>query len=281
MIHSKKIPYWGEVTSTLDWCEHNYQFSSYIAELANTLSNIFTVSLAVHGCRKAHSQSLPPRYFASYVGFGLVGLGSSAFHATLLYEAQLTDELPMIYVCSQIVYILFETVPGAVKDSRRRMPLATGIILFDILFTILYAIYRNPIFHQVTFAILMLTVAARSTVLCRRSSSPISPETRDIIIKIFWTGSISFIVGFIVWNLDNAFCDTLQGWKMALGWPIAFLLEGHAWWHFLTAIGVYLMLVGVHYLTLCLKEGEKNFGLEWEFNYIPHVTRHATPRYKQ
>ncbi|KAF8527566.1 alkaline phytoceramidase [Hysterangium stoloniferum] len=279
----KYIPYWGEVTSTLDWCEHNYQFSSYIAELANTLSNIFTVSLAVHGCQKALSQSLPPRYFASYVGFALVGLGSSAFHATLLYEAQLTDELP-IYVCSQIVYILFETVPGAVKNSSRRIPLAAGIILFDIIFTISYAIYRNPIFHQVTFAILMLTVAFRSTILCRRSSSPISPETRNTIIKIFWTGSISFIVGFIVWNLDNAFCDTLQSWKLALGWPIAFLLEGRLLWNPLLrlqgAVGVYLMLVGVHCKTLCLKEGEKNFGLEWKFNYVPHVTRQATAKYK-
>ena len=89
-VMSKNLPFWGEVTATLDWCEvsvspqqnrtiafqdvnfpsiyqQNYQFSSYIAELANTLSNIVTVAMALHGCRMARSQSLPTRYFASYL----------------------------------------------------------------------------------------------------------------------------------------------------------------------------------------------------------------------
>ena len=35
-----------------------------------------------------------------------------------------------------------------------------------------------------------------------------------------------FILGFIFWNLDNVLCDALTGWKIMLGWPTAFLLEG-------------------------------------------------------
>ena len=50
----------------LNFHQHNYQFSSYIAELANTLSNIATVALAIHGCRMALAQSLPTRYLASF-----------------------------------------------------------------------------------------------------------------------------------------------------------------------------------------------------------------------
>jgi len=271
---STYLPFWGEVTSTLDWCEENYQFSSYIAELANSVSNIFTIGLAIHGCRKAFAQSLPARYVASFLGLGLVGLGSFAFHATLTYEAQLADELPMIYVCSQSLYVLFETVPGSLKDSSRRRPLAMIIILFDIVFTLIYSLYRNPIVHQATFAVLMLSVAARASILSRRASSPISAAKRRTIFTVFWTGSITFIVGFIIWNLDNVYCETIKGWKGALGWPAAFILEGHAWWHFLTAVGVYLMLVGVQYLTLCLKEGEDKFGLAYEMG-IPFVARRS------
>lgn len=72
----------------------------------------------------------------------------------------------------------------------------------------------------------MLAVAARATTLSRRPSSPLAAGTRRTIIKIFWTGSLSFIVGFIIWNLDNAFCDVLKVWKASMGWPAAFVLEG-------------------------------------------------------
>ncbi|KAG6900516.1 hypothetical protein C0993_009469 [Termitomyces sp. T159_Od127] len=104
--------FYGPVTATLDWCEANYQFSYYIAEMANSFSNLFTISLAVCGALAAASQSLPTRYVAGYTGIALVGIGSFAFHATLLFEAQLADELPMIYVGSMSLWFLFDDRPG-------------------------------------------------------------------------------------------------------------------------------------------------------------------------
>ncbi|KAG5649856.1 hypothetical protein H0H81_001764, partial [Sphagnurus paluster] len=58
--------FYGPVTATLDWCEANYQFSYYIAEMANTFSNLFTITLAVCGGLTAAGQSLPARYVAGY-----------------------------------------------------------------------------------------------------------------------------------------------------------------------------------------------------------------------
>jgi len=68
-------------------------------------------------------------------GIVLVGIGSFLFHATLLYEAQLADELPMIYVGSIGLFIVFDDEPGYGLQSRRSKLLIALLLLFDILFT--------------------------------------------------------------------------------------------------------------------------------------------------
>lgn len=66
-------------------------------------------------------------------GFTLVGVGSFAFHATLLHEAQLADELPMIFVSSYGLFCLFDTKG---RDfSRRSWLLVAAFLAFNILFT--------------------------------------------------------------------------------------------------------------------------------------------------
>ena len=65
----------------------------------------------------------------------MVGLGSFIFHATLLYEAQLADELPMIYVASYCLAILFDSNPGFSLRTPRALILSTLYIVFNIFFT--------------------------------------------------------------------------------------------------------------------------------------------------
>jgi dihydroceramidase len=64
-----------------------------------------------------------------------VGLGSFAFHATLLFEAQLADELPMIYVGSYSAWILYDTMPGWDIWNTRSLINFGALIAFDVLFT--------------------------------------------------------------------------------------------------------------------------------------------------
>lgn len=68
-------------------------------------------------------------------GCALVGLGSTFFHATLLYEAQLADELPMIYVASIFLLVLLESEPGFGFKSTYSKFLVAATVLFDIAFT--------------------------------------------------------------------------------------------------------------------------------------------------
>jgi dihydroceramidase len=64
-----------------------------------------------------------------------VGLGSLFFHATLLYEAQLADELPMIYVSSFLLTTLLESEPGFGFQSSYSKALVAAAVVFDIVFT--------------------------------------------------------------------------------------------------------------------------------------------------
>ncbi|KDQ63236.1 hypothetical protein JAAARDRAFT_29256 [Jaapia argillacea MUCL 33604] len=265
---------WGPVTATLDWCEANYQFSHYIAEMANTFSNVVSIAFAVHAARHTVKESLPSRYLAGCLGFALVGLGSFAFHATLLYEAQLADELPMIYLATYSTFMMFDTGPGFTLWSRRAFllgSLATGFAAF---FTWSYSVYRNPVYHQAVFASLVFAVTFRTMYLLHWSehSSRIPLATRAKIGNMFSAGVGFFALGFFIWNLDNIFCGVLTKWKVDFGWPLAFLLEGHSWWHVLTGLGTYLMLMGKTYWTLCIKDDPSRYGVEHSMG-LPHIIR--------
>ncbi|KAH8102420.1 alkaline phytoceramidase [Cristinia sonorae] len=241
--------FWGPATATLDWCEANYQFSHYIAEAANSFSNVFTVLMALYGAHQIKAASLPGRYLVGCTGFGFVGIGSFIFHATLLYSAQLADELPMIYVATYSLAILFDCEPGFSLRTPTALFISALYVTFNVLFTWSYAIYRNPVYHQVVFAMIMFMNAFRTAYLLRASpvSSHIPPTLRKTIKNIFGSGAGIFAFGFFIWNLDNIFCGTVTQWKHGIGWPTAFLLEGHSWWHLFTALGTYLMFVGNTY----------------------------------
>ncbi|CDO73011.1 hypothetical protein BN946_scf185007.g65 [Trametes cinnabarina] len=242
--------FWGPVTATLDWCEANYQFSRYIAEAANTFSNVYTVGLAVYGALYAARAKLPPRYLIGWMGFALVGIGSFIFHATLRFEAQLMDELPMVYVASYCCAILFDTARGFSLRESNALQLSVIFVVFNVLFTWSYYLSRDPVYHQVVFASIMFTTLFRTLYLLRDDeiAKRLPSGPRAIVTRLFLAGAATFACGFFVWNLDNIFCLAVTRWKHTIGWPAAFVLEGHSWWHILTATGTYLMLVGNTYL---------------------------------
>ncbi|KDR85706.1 hypothetical protein GALMADRAFT_234756 [Galerina marginata CBS 339.88] len=265
---------YGPVTATLDWCELNHQFSPYVAEMANTFSNLFTVTIALIGFLEARRQGLPKRYAAGYAGVGLVGVGSFFFHATLLFQAQLADELPMIYVGSMSLFLLFDNKPGyGLQQTRTRVVIAL-VVLFDVLFTWSYMVSRNPVYHQVVFASVVISTALRITYILQLTpaATRIPEKKRATITNFFSTGAGLFAFGFFVWNMDNIFCQKLTQWKVAVGWPAAFLLEGHSWWHVLTGLGAYYMFIGIQFGTLCTKDDPKNYDVQTRYG-LPHIVR--------
>jgi Ceramidase len=90
-------------------------------------------------------------------------------------------------------------------------------------------IYRNPIFHQVVFATLVLLIVCRVEMLIRFPAAGTPNLSAEIITELrkeFGFGFATFILGFVIWNLDNIFCVNITRWKHTVQWPAAFLLEG-------------------------------------------------------
>lgn len=73
----------------------------------------------------------------------------------------------------------------------------------------------------------MICSTLRTLYLLRSDiSKDVPPVVKAKIGKMYQTGLLTFLVGFAIWNVDNIYCSTLTEWKKAVGWPIAFLLEG-------------------------------------------------------
>jgi len=104
---------------------------------------------------------VPNRFIFGFAGIGVVGIGSFWFHATLKFQAQLADELPMIWVTSTAIWLLFDHDAGFTFESTRTRLLTVAAVIFNVLFSWSYYINRNPVYHQVVFGILLFTITGR------------------------------------------------------------------------------------------------------------------------
>ena len=86
------------------------------------------------------------------------------------------------------------------------------------------------------FGGLLFTTTFRTVYLLRNGeiTKRLPQAERSAVARLFTSGASTFALGFLIWNLDNIFCNHITRWKNAVGWPAAFLLEGHSWWHVLT-----------------------------------------------
>lgn len=145
--------------------------------------------------------------------------------------------------------ILFFAVFSHGKTTLGQALLAIFIIGLAVFISVYYHYLGDPVFHQVTFAMLTAIVVLRSIYVMLKTLRPQSRpqnnlERRDIeIIGAMWTmiatGLSSIAVGFLAWNLDNILCSHLRHWRRELGLPWGFILEGHGWWSVLKPINCF------------------------------------------
>ncbi|KAH7017919.1 ceramidase [Ilyonectria destructans] len=279
--------FWGEQTSTLNFCEEDYVLSFYCAELCNTLTNGLFLWLGAKGIHNCIKYSHPSIFMVAYAGYIVVGLGSISFHATLKYPMQLVDELSMIYTTCLMMYASFSF------SRSRSFSILLGVSLLGLagFITLYYHITKDPDFHQTAYGLLTALVVFRSMWVMESQLRPAleaqGRKNSSELLKTMWamviTGLLVFLGGYLLWTLDNEFCPQVTGWRRTIGLPWAVLLEGHAWWHLMTGLGAYYYITWGIWLRRCLTGHDDEYVLHWPrlFTSIPEVRRAKQQSAKQ
>mgnify|MGYP000247560248 FL=1 len=151
----------------------------------------------------------------------------------------------MIYVSMLITYCVLETSPRG-TEPRYKLLLPTFLIAVTAFITVAYMIGKNPIFHQVAYGIIQTASTVRVIYLLTSSSSPLASKDKSSAgevrrreaRRLYSIGALTFLTGFLIWNLDNIYCSQIREMRnelrrQGLGW-VAPWVNGHMWWHYLT-----------------------------------------------
>uniref|UniRef100_A0A671LL57 Alkaline ceramidase n=1 Tax=Sinocyclocheilus anshuiensis TaxID=1608454 RepID=A0A671LL57_9TELE len=127
----------------------------------------------------------------------------------------LLDELPMIYSCCVFVYCLYECF----KQERAVNYLSITLLL--------------------TFSIIVSVLNKCINILSVLCMCRVYPWLR----ALGFTSLSVFLLGFVLWNIDNIFCDSLRATRQRLPPVVGAVTQLHAWWHILTGLGSYLHIL--------------------------------------
>ena len=235
-----EIGFWGPPSSTINWCETNYEVSYYVAEFWNTITNLGMIIPPVYGLINCRKLVIEPRYTYSFILLLLVGIGSWMFHMTLRFEMQLLDEIPMMWCGSYIVYCLYQS--RCSKSTTQTKIIA--ILLWSNCFigTILYLSNKNPIFFQAIFGVIVTFGILLSLHYNYNYYSPLG-------MKLSIAAVLFTLVGFICWNVDNLYCDQVTSLRNKILRPregLKYLIpitQLHGWWHLFAGFATYSQIL--------------------------------------
>ncbi len=155
---------WGPCSANYDWCEGNFRYTAYVAELFNTLSSVPIVLAAVFFGRRVARHRYGRRFAAAAVGLGVVGVGSVAFHGTLTRWGQVLDEVPMLWTSMTYLWICGCNFMTPAQEARRGPLLGVCLFLVACVATVLYATGGFGIFitiYILTVGLIVVLSASR------------------------------------------------------------------------------------------------------------------------
>ncbi|XP_074597322.1 alkaline ceramidase [Brevipalpus obovatus] len=213
--------FWDPITSTLDWCEKNYEINYYVAEFWNTLSNFTFIIQPLMAYYRLHRLKLPFLYYCPLFYLSFVGMGSLFFHMTLKYEMQLWDELAMM---GEALLLCFIQIKIMSPEKAERIITKAALIAVGLITCGIYIILNQPVIFQICFASVHYFIVYLGYRLTRLYSC--SP-------KLFWSSIFFNHFAFLLWNVDNNFCGGLENIRTQIPSLLIPVTQLHAVWHVL------------------------------------------------
>ena len=237
------IGYWSPSTSSIDWCEHNYAITQYIAEFWNCLSSFSMCILGGILFVRGLYNKIENRFLWSSLGLTLVGLGSAYFHGTLTHFGQMADELPMVYSMIIWWFILFRMNDfKPIKNKLFGIDLSIIFgIFYGLLWTYVHSLQTFVLIFQAHMSLMVLGGIIILIYLYHQSYHHVSLLKYLLIVYV-----ALLILAFVCWIIDQQLCERLNTVS-------AFNPQLHAWWHVFGAVHCHLGLVcaeAMRFLTL-------------------------------
>ena len=217
--HNSNPGYW-EKGSSIDWCEHNFVVSFFVAEWWNTVSNVGLIVLGLFGLWITLKKGMELRFALCHLCSMVIGFGSAAFHGTLTHVGQQGDETPMVFFCCVSIMCLIFLKPSTEKIwGGRLFPFACVLAtIFAFGFAVIHYYLRFILVFQG-----FITLCFFFTVYNLRPHQKACADPAAHRLGLHYYLGPAFL-SFVLWNIDSQFCEHLH--EMSLPNP-----QFHAWWH--------------------------------------------------
>lgn len=206
------------VKPTIKYCEDN--LPSYIAQPANSWSNIAFVFVGVYIFLKSRNQKNPILKFLGPMAI-LVGIFSFFYHASFTFIGQFLDLGSMYLLSSYLIILNLRRLNKEFFSTKKLLFIFLLLLSSSLLITYFIRPTSNFSIGYPIFGLQVLAIIILEWQLYKRNTN--NYKIRNLLIAF-----IIFICGFI-----SLILDLLRIWCE----PSTFhLINGHALWHILSSI---------------------------------------------
>jgi len=166
---------------------------------------------------------------------------------------QMLDEVPMIWGSCYMIYTMHLVLkkPGSVSYKA-----ATFLLLYCLVFLVVYTKLDDPLLFQTMYGVVVVVLVVQAmyifTLQCNKQ-----------VFKLYMTGLVLYLTGFILWNIENHHCSTLTRWRCSLPHILQPVLQLHAWWHLLAGYATYLNIQHCLHHRATFLQRQVDISLNW------------------